>query len=835
LRAAAEARRLRDAWYHLQCGRWLHDEGDPVAADSAFARAIEIDPRFTAAYHEMVRNQRHYRYDGRTGKADEILRTCARRVPGDALTRALLANELERRGRLHDALVQIEAATALDPENPHYHRFHAKVLRRTGHLDAAERAARRGIELDDLPARMEAFGEQSVAEGWREYRWRAPTAPELHAELAEILAAKGDRAGAEAAARRAVACAPTEPERHHRLSEVLAMRGHHEEAAEELEAAIALARREMRRPTPRDWPLTHRARSLEARANRLSRLLRAAGRGAEAIAVLREALVRLPDSSSLIGNLATLLVERGATEAAATLLRSAIRRKPEDARLRHALSKVLEATDPTQAIASARMAAELEPDNAAFQDHLVRLLLAADRTDEAALALATAIPLNPQHGPLHLRLSRLLQRRQRPEEALAAARRAVALDPGKPYLREHLVALLIEAGQEPEAEAAVREALARHPGDAALHFHHSRLLQRRARPEDALAAARRAVELEPARARWHDRLAALLVAAGRLEEAAAALRRALERKVESGSMCFRLSRLVRGQAPGEALALGRRAVALEPEKAYLCEHLVALLIEVGDDAETEVALREGLERHPGHAALHFHHSRLLQRRQRPEAALAAARRAVALEAWRPRWHDHLAVLLMEAGRLEEAEAQLRRALERNVESGAMYFRLSRLLRGRAPAEVLALARRAAALEPGKSYLCEHLVATLMAAGNDEEAEVALCEGLERHPDHASLHYYRSRLLRRRERLDEAVAAARRAVALEPRRLRWSDHLSALLAEAGRFAQSDTEPAHGAGEPSVLDFPTTRSGRSRERAAARRQDRSTLSQAAAGGD
>ena len=812
LRAEAEALRARDPWYHVQCGRWLHDEGDPVAAHCAFARAVELDPKFTVAYHEMARNQHHCGYGGRPAKADQILKTCARRVPDDALTRVLLAKELERKGRLHEALTHTEVATAVEPENPHYHCLHARILRRIGRLDAAEQAARRGIASDDLAARMEAFGRQSVVEAWREYQWRAPTAPELHAELADILVAKGDWAMAEAAARRALACARTDPERHYRLSEIVAMRGRHQEAAAQLESAIALAREDRRRPTLHDRPLTYRERTLAARASRLSRMLSAAGRTDEAIAVLREALVTVPDSGAIKEKLATLLTDGGAGEAAAALLRSAILERPEDARLRHNLSRVLEATDPREAIASAKIAAELEPDNPSFQDHLVGLLLAADRTDEAARALAKALPLNPQHGPLYFGLSRLLQRRRHPGEALAAARRAVALDPRKPFLREHLVALLLEAGEDDEAQAALDDALQLYPADAALHFHESRALQRRRGAQEALAAARRAVELEPQRARWHDHLAALLVEAGRLAEAEAALRRALERNIESGAMYFRLSRVLQqGRRPAEAVVAARRAVALEPQTPYLREHLVALLLEAGEDAQAEAALRDALARHPGEAALHFHHSRLLQRRQRLEDALAAARRAVALEPQRPRWYDHVAALLAEAGRPEEAEAELRQVLRRNVESASMYVRLSRLVQGKRPEEALALARRAVALEPQKPYLREHLIALLMESGEDAEAEAALRQALDRHPGDPALHFHRSRLLRRHERTQEAVAAARRAVELDPQRPRWRDHLAALLAEAGRPDKAEAAPAREAGTPSVLRFPVARSG------------------------
>ena len=74
-----------------------------------------------------------------------------------------------------------------------------------------------------------------------------------------------------------------------------------------------------------------------------------------------------------------------------------------------------------------------------------------------------------------------------------------------------------------------------------------------------------------------------------------------------------------------------------------------LLMEAGEDDEAEAALREAFERHPDDAGLRFQLSRLLQRRQRPEEALAAARRAIALDPQKPYWHEHLVKLLMEAG------------------------------------------------------------------------------------------------------------------------------------------------------------------------------------------
>jgi hypothetical protein len=96
---------------------------------------------------------------------------------------------------------------------------------------------------------------------------------------------------------------------------------------------------------------------------------------------------------------------------------------------------------------------------------------------------------------------------------------------------------------------------------------------------------------------------------------------------------------------------------------------------------------------------------------------------------------------------------------------------------------------------------------LLEVEADAEAEAVLCEALERHPGHAALHFHQSRMLQRHRRPEEAVAAARRAVELDPRRPRWRNHLAALLAEAGRLEGAERGP----GRPSVLQFQATPSG------------------------
>jgi predicted Zn-dependent protease len=88
-------------------------------------------------------------------------------------------------------------------------------------------------------------------------------------------------------------------------------------------------------------------------------------------------------------------------------------------------------------------------------------------------------------------------------------------------------------------------------------------------------------------------------------------------------------------------------------------------MEAGEGDAAEAALHEALERHPDDAGLRFRQSRLLQQQQRPEEALVAARRAIALDPQKPYWHEHMVKLLIEAGKDGETEAAVRQAFERH--------------------------------------------------------------------------------------------------------------------------------------------------------------------------
>jgi tetratricopeptide (TPR) repeat protein len=656
LRAEAEAVRLKDGLYHYQCGRRLLDEEEFAPAARALRRALRIKPTLAAAWLELARLSQRL---GRPAQARRHLQRCAERVPDDPMGRAALAERLAGDGLISPALAHIEAAIARAPANPHYHVLHAELLWRMGRLDAAERAARQGMALDDLPTRLREFGDHLAARGNLGYqRWILPTAPEAACELARILLTKGDLAAAEAAVREALAVLPTRPETHEQLAGILARRGRDPEAAEALARAIALARQEVEQPVAQNLATLGQRERAEYRELRLARLLGAAGRKDEAVLVLREAVARLPASIPLQEGLAMALAAAGEPRAAAELLRAAIRRQPRNAGLCLAFCRVLEPVEPARALEAARDACRLDPDCPFFHSRLGVLLMQADELDAAAAALERAVTLAPEDASGHWRLGQLLERRGRLPEALAEFRRALELDPGQAWLWSHLGGLLTEAGELDEAEAALDRALALAPDDALGRYRLGRLLERRGRPAAALAEFRRAAALDPDQAWLWSHLGGLLMEAGAFDEAEAALERAAALAPDAALTHFRLAQLLsRRGRPEAALAATRRAAELGLEQAWLWSHLGGQLTEAGALEEAEAALERAVALAPEVALNHLRLAELLQRRGRSEEALAAARRAAELDPT----SEHIRALLIEAERRSRRAVLLRRA------------------------------------------------------------------------------------------------------------------------------------------------------------------------------
>jgi tetratricopeptide (TPR) repeat protein len=299
-------------------------------------------------------------------------------------------------------------------------------------------------------------------------------------------------------------------------------------------------------------------------------------------------------------------------------------------------------------------------------------------------------------------------------------------------------------------------------------------------------------------------------------------------------------RIERGK-PEDAVPLLRRARQQPGRHAALRALLVQTLMQMGDFAEAEKEARAWTEVDAQAADAWFELGRCLYRLDRFEDAIQAFRRAEALKAARADIRSELGLALAAAGKLKEAEAKLRDAIERQPDYADAWFRLGDVAFRRDPArvhEAVDAMQRAVALQP--SMLVGHLYlfrttrvarladddprrAELLARGEQAWREVlrihgpsqtapllagelrgqpdaderTLGEQVDLHPDDPAPRVALGRYLladRRPEEARDAFRAAIRAGATEPRtRLLLASALLALaLPAAPRAAAADAE-------------------------------------------
>ena len=178
----------------------------------------------------------------------------------------------------------------------------------------------------------------------------------------------------------------------------------------------------------------------------------------------------------------------------------------------------------------------------------------------------------------------------------------------------------------------------------------------------AIAPARKAVEIEPENPFLHEQLGLVLIGSGGSKRANRMILRAIEIDPEIGRLHRTLGEsLLPQDRSAEAVAAFREAVRLDPDDPQLVRRLGAVLMSLGDYPAAEAAFRQALALR-SEAGPHIDLYECYNRQQRPAAALAEARAAVALEPTNPHWHHRVALSLLHAGRLDEAEAAARTAV-----------------------------------------------------------------------------------------------------------------------------------------------------------------------------
>jgi tetratricopeptide (TPR) repeat protein len=539
--------------------------------------------------------------------------------------RTVLGALFLERGRLDDAIRELEAAAVLDTRRADIRAFQALAYATANRPLEAAKAFEAASQLDPADPLKPYLVAQQFA--------RANRAEEASTALARVSTVALPRAADPGTTRLAPFVQATLLEDaalgitvfvppQYSQGFALVRQRKYEEAIVELRAAVG-----------RDPLVSDRVNSSPRIAAGIAALRQAQFK--MAIEHLRAGLELSPESSEAHRILGTAYWADQAYDASSEQLAQAVRLNPRDERSRMMLAEVL------------------------------------GESGQSAKAVATlqeAIAAMPDSGLAHYRLGRLYQSLQKESEALAEFEEALRLNPvtGVGGLFAHIGYLRLNAMNFDGAIETYKQAVSVDPNNAETHRKLGEAYRKQGRQDEALAEFVVALQIDPANADAHAALGQLYVAVGRPEEAVSVLQRAVtlnpahrEARYALGSTLVRLGRSDEGQ---KELQIFERlqAEALEKERRSYEVNLIRLEASLrnqeGKYAESAALWRKVVEQEPNQASNYFGLAMALSRAEQYESAVEAFQQLLKLDD-RPDVHRHLSELYTKVGRPAEAASE----------------------------------------------------------------------------------------------------------------------------------------------------------------------------------
>jgi tetratricopeptide (TPR) repeat protein len=219
-------------------------------------------------------------------------------------------------------------------------------------------------------------------------------------------------------------------------------------------------------------------------------------------------------------------------------------------------------------------------------------------------------------------------------------------------------------------------------------------------------------------------------------------------------------------------------------------HLLGVIAsQKGDSLRGVELIRRAVELYPTSADMYFNLAMALADLDEHEEAIEAYRKAVALNPDLATVHERLGVSLMDIGRIDEAIAEFRRAIELDPGLGKSHNALAQLYRNQEKLEEsLAAALRAVKVDySARSYV--NLGMTLTKLERHDDAIAAHKNALALNPDLAPAHNELGSALGAAGHFKDAIAAYRRAIALDPLKAGFHSNLGVALNDADQLEAS----------------------------------------------
>lgn len=302
-----------------------------------------------------------------------------------------------------------------------------------------------------------------------------------------------------------------------------------------------------------------------------------------------------------------------------------------------------------------------------------------------------------------------------------------------------------------------------------------------------------------------------LLAAGQFDRAEAAFKRAMERDSNDASLPSYLAACLLGQGSPDAAA-GQFAAAVAKDTADAASRVrhALSLWSAGKCEEAIHSLREGIRLNPEYAELHYQLGLLLGSLDRYDEAELRFTQALNIDREHTDARINLALCCGVRSAPAEAVSHLQRAQVQRPHDARIGLLLAqaakaakqqgcsiRVRTGMPKADRLddrrGIEELSQVIEAEPDFVDAFL--SIPVGEVDERVFAMLLKtleaALERQPEHAELHYHCGRVLARIGRCEDAIGAAERAVAIEPKFVRALIELGKLYQQTDRSADATT--------------------------------------------
>jgi tetratricopeptide (TPR) repeat protein len=489
----------------------------------------------------------------------------------------------------------------------------------------------------------------------------------------------------------------------------------------------------------------------------LGHIARGRGDHISALAAFAQAVNIQPDHTGLKAQAASELRELGRHEEAEALCREVLLVDPHHAGcLAHIGHIARHRGDHLSALDSFRAAALAQPKHVGLKIQVAWELRELGRLDEAEEFCRRALAIDPENLGSLAELGQIARRRGDRVASIAAFRSAIALHPSHLGIKLQAASDLREIGRFEEAEVLLRQALGIDPHHTEALICLGQIARRRGDRSDALEAFETALKGDLKIGPALD-VTAALCELGHIEVAETTFLNCLERNSQDVASLLSLGRIRLEQFQLErAEELFRRAIDAAPQEVVGWFYLARLARRHGDRKHVLGHLQKAREAKPAHIG----------------AALETAAE------------------LRELGRFDEANDIIHGILAANNRDFPATMQLGYLYRNkgerRQALRTFAAARELQAQQP---QVLVEMALEHRALGRPRQAEELLQQALAISPDHLAAleqlteHHFHA------ENFDEALAFARRAIALYPHKHTPYLRASRAAAELGRTEEA----------------------------------------------